>query len=94
MKKLFLIRVLTVLILFSLCAFTGCGSIDMRKFNAKIVNTGLTFKGYFLNANRIYNAYYRNENWDPEDVSSKEFLWEGDETSPKYRTYIIQKKSR
>ena len=49
MKKLFL--TLTVCIPVLLCAFTGCGAIDMRQFNAKDISRDLTFREDFLMAN-------------------------------------------
>ena len=84
MKKLFLIRTLIFLIPFSLCVFTGCGKINIRKFDAKIVDTGFTFKEDFFKANMTYGAYYTDENG--KDVRDK--------TSPEYRTFMITEKTQ
>ncbi|MCL2138680.1 MAG: hypothetical protein FWH41_04020, partial [Treponema sp.] len=71
MKKLFLIRALTVFIPFSLCAFTGCETTkgeEIMPYHARIGLGGdIMFKEDFLKANRLYGEIYKNENWDPED---------------------------
>ena len=82
MKKLFLFRVLAVLILFSLCAFTGCETIkeEIMPFNAILGLGGeIRFKEDFLAENMTYGAISENG---------------VDETSPKYRTYIITEKTQ
>ena len=96
MKKLFLIRALTVFIPLSLCAFTGCEttkSEEIMPYHARIGLGGdIMFKEEFLKANRLYGEIYKNDNWDPEDASSKEYL--ADETSQIFRTYIITDKAQ
>jgi hypothetical protein len=58
-------------------------------FNAKGIGLPLEFKEGFLEANRTYGAYYRNE--DSVDWTTR---WKYDETSPKFRTFIITEKAR
>ena len=54
MKKLFLIRVLTVLIPFVICTLGGC-DMDISKYNVTVVETGVKFKEDFVMANTVYN---------------------------------------
>ena len=89
MKKLFLIRAITVLIPFTLCAFTsGCETEkgeEIMSYNAKIGLGGeITFKEDFLKANMVYGANYDYENGE----------YVNDEISPKFRTFIITEKSQ
>ena len=87
MKK---IGTLTVFTAFLLFAFTGCEMTkgeEMLPFNAtQDVGGSLTFKEDFLKANRIFGTIYQNENG--------EWEWNRDETSPRYRTFIITEKAQ
>ena len=40
-----------------------------------------------MSENRIYGTLYKNENWNPEDPTSEEYLY--DKTSPQKRTFIV-----
>jgi len=62
----------------------------MLPFNAKGIGLPLAYREDFLKANRTYGAYYWNGNGDPNDSIN----WEYDETSPRYRTFIITEKAR
>jgi hypothetical protein len=84
MKKL-LIRALTVCISVLLCAFTGCEMEETLPFNAEDIGNLSEFKEDFLKANTTSeNVIYWYENGDGEY----------EETSPKFRTFIITEKAR
>ena len=60
-----------------MCILNGCGK--PIQYNATII--GGTFKESFLKENMTLGAYYENENYDPTDENSYEYLL--DETSPR-----------
>ena len=60
MKNLFLIRLLTVLILFFICTLGGC-DMDIMKYNVTVVETGVEFNEDFLTANTLYDPYNKDE---------------------------------
>ncbi len=73
----------------ALCIFMTFLATGCVRYNARIVDSGVSFRQAFLEENRTYGAYYHNDAYDPEqDDWSEEWLY--DETSPKTRTYAIK----
>ena len=72
--------------------FTGCGEKNKPlPYNSSTLN--VTIKDNFLYAeeNRI-NIAYRNENYDPDDPNSQEYLF--DETLPSSRVILLTEQSQ
>jgi len=89
-----LIKTLAVFIAFLLCAFTGCETTkgeEMLPFNAtQDVGGPLAFREDFLKENRTYGVLFWNGNGDPWDIRNLEW----DETSQKFRAFIITEKAQ
>ena len=75
----------TALLMFFL---NGCG----KEINYNAAVTSGVYKEDFLKENMTLGAYYKNENYDPEDENSNEYLL--DETSPRSRTFIVTEQSQ
>lgn len=82
-KKIILIGMVMLV-----CILNGCGK--PIQYNATII--GGTFKESFLKENMTLGAYYENENYDPTDENSHEYLL--DETSPRNRTFVVTEQSQ
>ena len=82
MKKYkFLMFILTIPII--LYSIAGC---QKNKYNAKIYNSAENlFLNSFLEENKVKGAYYKNPDY-PDDADKKYYY---DETSPAYRTFIV-----
>ena len=73
----------------AMCIFMAFLTTGCVRYNAKIVNEGISFHQEFLDNNMTYGAYYHNEDYSPEeDEWTEEWLY--DETLPKTRTYVIK----
>lgn len=81
------IIVLGTILIMTVSIFYGCEEkkLEQIPYNATIINGD--FKDSFLSENRIYGTPYKNENWNPEDPTSEEYLY--DKTSPQTRTFIV-----
>ena len=66
-----------------LYSIAGC---QKNKYNAKIYNSAENlFLNSFLEENKVKGAYYKNPDY-PDDADKKYYY---DETSPAYRTFIV-----
>lgn len=83
LKRCF-IAIITLLMLF----LNGCG----KEINYNAAVTSGVYKEDFLKENMTLGAYYKNENYDPEDENGNEYLL--DETSPRSRTFIVTEQSQ
>lgn len=66
----------------------GCGK--EINYNAAVADG--VYKEDFLKESMTLGAYYKNENFDPEDENSDEYLL--DETSPRSRTFVVTEQSQ
>lgn len=71
------------IMLFGMGIVSGCGV----GYHAVEVDSDLVFQENFLKENRVC-AIYRNENYDPTDDESEEYVW--DTTSPVDRTFMVR----
>ena len=93
------LRGMIVILLFGL--FVGCGEKKLL-FNAVIIGNGSIedleiseieyLNEIFLEENMTLGAMYKNENWNPLDEHSDEYLY--DETSPPFRTHIVSEENQ
>ena len=81
MKKMIIAILLTFVALFS---FSACGN----KYNAKIVENGVSIHTEWLENNRTYGAFYENPDCE---VENERYVQ--DKTSPKTRTYVVKGQS-
>lgn len=78
------IAVIALLVFF----LNGCG----KEINYNAAVAGGVYKEDFLKENKTSGAYYKNENYDPEDENSDEYVL--DEKSPRSRTFVITGQSQ
>ena len=73
-------------VLMFFCLLTGCSSV---KYNAVMYSTSEDWiLTSFLEDNKVKGAYYKNPDYDEStNASNDEYYY--DETSPEYRTFII-----
>lgn len=71
-------------LLVGMSIFSGCGA----GYHAVEIDSGLAFQENFLEENRTCGALYPNENFNPADDESEEYIW--DTTSPIDRTFVIR----
>ena len=83
-KKYFIAMGMALLMFF----VNGCN--EKIYYHAVIVNG--VYNETFLKKNMTFGAYYKNENYDPENVNDYEYLL--DETSPRDRTFIVTEQSQ
>lgn len=83
-KKYFIAMGMVLLMFF----VNGCN--EKIYYNAVIVSG--VYNETFLKKNMTFGAYYKNENYDPENVNDYEYLL--DETSPRDRTFIVTEQSQ
>lgn len=73
----------------------GCSNDNTILYNAVMVNSGSIdglqtvnyFKKDFLLENKVSGVCYKNENYDPTNPESEEYIF--DESSPKTITYVL-----
>ena len=81
--KRYKITVVCIVLLIVLSSLSACGKV---KYNAKIYNMSEeSFLSSFLEENKVKGAYYKNPDY-PDDADKKYYY---DETSPAYRTFIV-----
>ncbi len=84
MKKLRAFLLSVLLIVLCLCFLAGCNSYNA--FWDSHANKCISQE--FMDNNHVLGAYYRNENYDGNDlINNPKYIY--DETSPRDRTYII-----
>lgn len=85
-KKLVKILIMVAALTMIIGLFAGC---EGNEYNAVVLGEGFSFKPEFLSNNRTHGARYLNENWD-EETDEWDDKYITDETSPKYRIFIIK----
>jgi len=99
MAKKLIVLGIALTMLFSLFTLAACVPEEDEKmscedektpYNATFVSSEFSFKSEFLEENRISGVSYKNEDWNPEDGNSCEYML--DETAPKFRTFIIKER--
>lgn len=91
MKKIIVLFMMLILSI----VLVGCSNDNTILYNAVMVNSGSIdgvqtvnyFKEDFLLENKVSGVCYKNENYDPTNPESEEYIF--DESSPKTITYVL-----
>ena len=91
MKKIIVLFMMLILSI----VLVGCSNDNTILYNAVMVNSGSIdtaqtvnyFKEDFLLENKVSGVRYKNENYDPTNPESEEYIF--DESSPKTITYVL-----
>ena len=91
MKKIIVLFMMLILSI----VLVGCSNDNTILYNAVMVNSGSIdtaqtvnyFKEDFLLENKVSGVRYKNENYDPTNPESEEYIF--DESSPETITYVL-----
>ena len=91
MKKIIVLFMMLILSI----VLVGCSNDNTILYNAVMVNSGSIdtaqtvnyFKKDFLLENKVSGVRYKNENYDPTNPESEEYIF--DESSPETITYVL-----